>query len=115
LALFAWISAPEGVPRTILHGDEIPSAATNWSGQNYGGFRNADLDELLEALPQELDAERRRAGFAKLQAIYAEQLPAIPLWFQTSAYVLPAWLEGLRPTGNLSPSSLWAEAWRATK
>lgn len=115
LALFAWISAPEGVPRTILHGDEIPSAATNWSGQNYGGFRDSGLDALLEALPQELDAERRREGFSRLQAIYAEQLPAIPLWFQTSAYVLPAWLEGLRPTGNLSPSSLWAEAWRSAR
>ena len=113
LALFAWISAPEGVPRSTLHSDEIPSEARNWSGQNYGGYRNAGMDALLEAIPIELDAAKRRVLWARLQAIYAEELPALPLWFRADAHVWPRWLEGVRPTGHLNPSTLWAEAWRA--
>ncbi|MBW8269059.1 peptide ABC transporter substrate-binding protein [Caldovatus aquaticus] len=112
LALFAWISAPESVPRSTLHSDEIPRPERNFSGQNYGGFRNAEMDALIEAIPLELDPERRRPLWHRLQAIYAEELPALPLWFRADAHVWPPWLEGVRPTGHLNPSSLWAEAWR---
>jgi len=114
-ALFAWISSPENVPRSTLHSDEIPTAERNWSGQNYTGFRNAEMDALLEALPIELDRERRRALWHRLQAIYAEELPAIPLWFRSDAHVWPLWLEGVRPTGHLTPSSNWVEQWRVAR
>jgi peptide/nickel transport system substrate-binding protein len=110
--MFAWISSPENVPRTTLHSDEIPTAERNWSGQNYTGFRNAEMDALLQAIPIELDREKRRALWQRLQAIYAEQLPAIPLWFRADAHVWPTWLEGVRPTGHLAPSSLWVQEWR---
>jgi peptide/nickel transport system substrate-binding protein len=112
LAMFAWISSPENVPRSSLHSDEIPRAERNFSGQNYPGFRNAEMDALLEALPIELDAERRRPMWNRLQAIYAEELPSLPLWFRQDAHVWPVWLDGVRPTGHLSPSSLWVEQWR---
>ena len=59
-ALFAWISAPESVPRSNLHSEEIPTEARNWSGQNYPGYRNPEMDALLEAIPQELDRDKRR-------------------------------------------------------
>lgn len=114
-ALFAWISSPENVPRTTLHSAEIPTAERNWSGQNYTGFRNAEMDALLEALPIELDRERRRVLWHRLQAIYAEELPAIPLWFRSDAHVWPLWLEGVRPTGHLNPSSNWVEQWRVAR
>ncbi len=111
-AMFAWISSPENVPRTSLHSEEIPTAERNWSGQNTTGFRNAEMDALLDAIPVELDRERRRALWHRLQAIYAEQLPAIPLWFRSDAHVWPLWLDGVRPTGHLNASSNWVEEWR---
>jgi peptide/nickel transport system substrate-binding protein len=111
-ALFAWISGPENVPRTTLHSDEIPSAERNWSGQNFGGWQDAEMDALLEALPQELDPEKRRGMWSRLQAIYAEELPSLPLWFRADAHVWPRWLDGVRPTGHLHPTSLWVEEWR---
>jgi len=110
--MFAWISSPENVPRTTLHSDEIPRAERNWSGQNYTGFRNAEMDALLEVIPVELDREKRRLLWHRLQAIYAEQLPSIPLWFRADSHVWPNWLENVRPTGHLAPSSLWVETWR---
>lgn len=71
------------------------------------------MDALLLAIPIELDREKRRALWARLQAIYAEELPALPLWFRQDAHVWPRWLDGVRPTGHLNPSTLWAEEWRA--
>lgn len=112
IALFAWISSPENVPRTILHSDEIPRPETNFSGQNYPGFRNARMDALLEALPYELDREKRQGMWSEVQAIYARELPVLPLYFRADAHVWPRWLSGVRPTGHLNPSTLWVEEWR---
>jgi peptide/nickel transport system substrate-binding protein len=112
LAMFAWISAPEGVPRSNLHSEEIPTESGNWSGQNYGGYRNPEMDALLQAIPVELDREKRRVLWARLQHIYAEDLPSLPLWFRADAHVWPQWLDGIRPTGHLNATSLWVEEWR---
>jgi peptide/nickel transport system substrate-binding protein len=112
MALFAWTSAPENVPRTTLRSDEIPTASTGWRGQNYGGFRNHEADQLIDAIEIELARDRRAQLWRELQALYAEQLPALPLFFRADAYVLPKWLKGVTPTGHQYPTTLWIEQWR---
>lgn len=111
LALFAWLSAPESLPRTTLHSESIPSQANNWAGQNSTGFRNAEMDRLIEAAAIELDRDRRKAMWAEIQRIYATELPAIPLYFRAESYVLPKWLKGVRPTGHKYGTTNWIEDW----
>jgi peptide/nickel transport system substrate-binding protein len=112
LALFAWISSPENVPRTTLHSEAIPTEANGWAGQNYTGYRSARMDELIDAITIELDRDRRRKLWAELQELYAQDLPALPLFFRASPYILPAWLDGLVPTGHQGPPTLRVEQWR---
>lgn len=112
LALFAWVSSPENVPRTLFHSDEIPRAERNWSGQNYTGYRDSEVDRLIEAIPVELDAEKRRPLWSELQRRIAADLPALPLWHRSDAHVWPRWLEGVTPTGHQNYSSLWVTEWR---
>ncbi|MFQ5939373.1 MAG: peptide ABC transporter substrate-binding protein [Alphaproteobacteria bacterium] len=113
LAMFAWISSPEGVPRTTLHSDQIPTPENNFSGQNYTGFRDAEMDALIDRIEVELDRAARRRMWRRLQQIYAEALPVIPLYFRANAYILPKWLAGVEPTGHQYTSTLWVENWRA--
>ncbi len=115
LAMYAWISAPEGVPRTTLHSAHIPNKDNNFAGQNYTGFRNDEMDELLETIEVELDRTKRKKLWRRLQEIYATELPVIPLFFRAEPYILPKWLKGLEPTGHQDPSTLWVENWRAEK
>ncbi len=112
VALFAWVSAPESVPRTTLHSSFIPTAANNWSGQNTTGFKNAEADTLIDRIERELDREKRRALWHRLQVLYAEELPALPLFFRADGYVLPHWLDGVVPTGHQYSTTLWIEQWR---
>ncbi|MGD9884182.1 MAG: peptide ABC transporter substrate-binding protein [Reyranella sp.] len=112
LAMFAWVQSPGGVPLTILKSTEIPSAANGWSGQNYSGYRNADMDKALDNAERELDAQKRRAFFADIQRLYAEDLPVLPLFFRVDPFVIPKQLKGVAPTGHLNSSTLWIEQWR---
>lgn len=112
LALFAWVSSPENVPRSTLHSSQIPSAANGWTGQNHSGFADPRMDALLDAIEAELDKPKRVALWRQLQHLYAEELPALPLYFRADGYILPAGLRGFQATGHQNPSTLWIENWR---
>ena len=50
MAMFAWLSAPENIPRTIMHSTMIPTPENGFSGQNYVGFSNPEADKLIDDL-----------------------------------------------------------------
>ena len=112
LAMFAWYSAPESVPRQTLDSHQIPSAANGWSGENYAGFADPRMDALMDSIEVELDRPRRRELWRQLQQLYAEELPALPLYFRADAHIWPKGLTGITPTGHQDPSTLWVEDWR---
>ena len=111
LAMYAWVEQPEGVPRSTLHSEEIPSAANGWSGQNYPGYKNPEMDKALDAAEREPDTDKRRALFADIQRIHADDLPVLPLFFRVDPFVIPKQLKGVVPTGHLNSSTLWIEQW----
>ncbi len=115
MAMFAWLSAPENVPRTTLHSDSIPTAENNWGGQNYTGYKNPKMDALLEVIETELDRDKRKSMWSDLQHMYATDLPVLPLYFRANTYVLPKWLTGVRPTGHKYPTTNWVEEWKAVE
>jgi len=112
LAMYAWVQQPQGVPRSLLYSTEIPTAANAWTGQNYPGYRNPAMDAALDAAERELDETKRKAIFADIQRIHAEDLPVLPLFFRVDPFVIPKPLKGVVPTGHLNSSTLWVEQWR---
>jgi peptide/nickel transport system substrate-binding protein len=115
LAMYAWISAPENAPRSIFRSDEVPSAANSYAGQNLSDYKNPEMDHIIDALEIELDPQKRKALWAEAQRLYATDLPSLPLYFKSDAFILPKWLTGLRPTGNQAPSTLWVADWGEAK
>ena len=110
-ALFAWFSSPENVPRETLRSDQIPTAANNYSGENSEGYRNPEMDKLLDAIEVELDKTKRGALWKQFQALFAEDLPMLPITYRSDPYVIPVWLKGIEPTGHQAPTTLWVENW----
>ena len=113
MAMYAWISAPEDVPRSMLHSSEVPDASNGFAGQNASGFKNPEMDRLIDALEIELDPAKRKTLWAEIQSVYATKLPSLPLYFRSDTFILPKWLSGVRPTGNQYPSTLWVTDWTA--
>lgn len=110
--MYAWFSPPENVPRTILHSSMIPTAENGWAGQNFVGFRNPEMDDLIDRTERELNREKRLILWARIQRIYAEEVPVLPLYFRSNPFIFPKWLRGIDPTGHQYPTSLWVEEWR---
>jgi len=111
-AFYAWVTSPGNVPRTTLHSTEIPTAENNCSGQNYPGYRNPDMDKALEGAERELDPVKRRAFFADILRLYADDLPVLPMYFRVDSFVIPKQLKGIVPTGHQGSTSQWIETWR---
>lgn len=111
LALFAWVSSPELVPRSVLHSSEIPTAENNYAGQNYTGVNIPELDAAIEAVETGLTLEERLPHWETIQQIYSDELPVLPLFWRPNPYIYPLWLRGARPTGHLNASTNWIEDW----
>ncbi len=112
LALFAWMSSPENVPRLTLYSDMVPTKENNFAGENVGGYKNPQMDRLIDAIEVQLDRDKRRDLWYRLQELYAEDLPDLPLTFRADPFILPKWLQGVEPTGHQYPTTLWVENWR---
>ena len=115
LAMYAWISDPESSPRTTLHSVEIPSEDNNWVGSNIPGYRNAEMDRLIDEVEVTLEREKRLKLFAEIQNLYVSDLPVIPLYYRASPFIIPKWLNGVEPTGNTSTTTLWVENWSVSR
>ncbi|CAK0754444.1 peptide/nickel transport system substrate-binding protein [Azospirillaceae bacterium] len=115
MALFAWLSAPANIPRSTLHSSMIPDADNRFAGQNYPGLRHPEVDQVLDDLEVVCEPAASRALWRRLQQLYAELLPALPLYYRADAYIKPKWLSGVVPTGHMSPSTLWIEDWRVSR
>jgi peptide/nickel transport system substrate-binding protein len=113
MAMYSWFGTPGQVPRSTLHSSAIPTAENSFSGQNFTGFAHPEMDALIDAIEIELNQDKRTALWGKLQALYARELPALPLYFNTSTTLVPSWLKGVEPTGHDAPTSLWVETWAA--
>jgi peptide/nickel transport system substrate-binding protein len=87
------------VPRTfevaLTNWDQVgdPDPYVQWhssqnagNGQNYSGWQNAEADALMEQARRTTDAEQRKALYHQFQAIFAGELPALPLYYPVYTY-----------------------------
>lgn len=113
--MYAWTSSPKNVPKTTLHSSMIPSEKNNYAGQNYPGYINPEMDKVLDDLEVVCEPKAHQTLWDSLQRIYADELPALPLYYRAEAYFTPKWLKGVVPTGHMHPTTLWIENWSVTE
>lgn len=111
LAMFTWSKDPVQLNESFWRCDQTPRESNGWKGQNYPGYCNARVDELLLAMVRELDDAKRAEIGKQVEAILAEDLPQLPLYFRKEISVVPKDLVGWRPTGLLAPMGWNAHEW----
>lgn len=58
------------------------------SGPNYTHFRNKEYDELFEMARSEIDQNKRRVLYAKMDSIVMEESPVIPLFYDQVSHFI---------------------------
>jgi peptide/nickel transport system substrate-binding protein len=111
LAMFTWSKDPVQLNEAFWRCDQIPSEKNGWKGQNYPGYCNPKMDALLAQMVRELDDKKRAAIGREVDALLAEELPQLPLYFRKEISVVPKNLVGWKPTGLLSPMAWNAHEW----
>lgn len=111
MALYSWVSIPDNSPRSVLHSTSIPSAKNSWAGQNFTGYKNAEVDKLIDALEQELDAKKRADIGKKVIEFYAKDIPVIPMYYRATNAVIPKGLKNYRLSGHIFYETLAVEDW----
>jgi peptide/nickel transport system substrate-binding protein len=110
MVLITSILSPAFLPYFFWHSNQIPAPANNLEGLNSSGWRNAENDRLLDQIAEELDTAKRVQLLRRQQELWAEELPAIPLFFSLSLHTSKKALKGIKPgvTGDI----LWGlEHW----
>ncbi|MGV1822394.1 peptide ABC transporter substrate-binding protein [Agrobacterium tumefaciens] len=103
--------SPSVSPRIALGSDAIPSAGNNGVGNNFSAYSNPEMDKAISDLESALDPDTAKQKWAKVQDIFAEDLPMLPLYFYPRAYVTVTDLKNFRQ-GTLDPLQIWSEEWR---
>lgn len=95
----------------IFHSDRIPTPEEPNRGGNRGAYVNPTVDALIEAGRVAADRASRKAAYARIQAILAEELPYVSLWHEDVVVVRRAGLEGFEPLPDASLFGLWRAGW----
>ena len=111
MALFAWFSSPESTPRSTLHSESIATEENNYTGQNYTGWRNPEVDGLIEEIDVTFDAAKRKELVGKILYHYTNEVPVIPLYYRAQSTVLPKNMVGLQLVGHQFGEGNHVEYW----
>lgn len=82
------------------------------ASDRYRGLAGPWFDVLLAAAAAAPEPVDKRALYAELQRLWAEALPAIPLYQELRVDVAPRALEGVQPSPNNDPLTWNAAQWR---
>jgi peptide/nickel transport system substrate-binding protein len=83
------------------------SSETPPAGLNRGGYANPRADRFIEAGARETDRDRRRADYAGLQVLLAEDLPCVWLWHKDVRAASGPRLRGFTLTSGADFRPLW--------
>jgi peptide/nickel transport system substrate-binding protein len=73
-------------------------------GQNYTGFDNKDASDWLEAARITTDRVQRYEYYRKFQELFAEELPALPLYYPTYKYAISSRVKRVQVPPLIYPS-----------
>lgn len=86
LFMFAWGSDAIGEDGSLFATAQIPTAANGYTGTNYPKYSNPAYDTVWKQSMVEFDRAARIRLFDRLQTIWNEDLPVIPLYSRLDAY-----------------------------
>ena len=114
-ALYAWVAGLDPDNSSLWHSRNIPAAGNGYQGQNYPGWRNAEVDSLTDQGARLVDIEARRQVYFRIQELIIQEAPVIPLYFRSNIDAVRDTVVNYKPNPTQA-GNLWnAVEWGLTK
>lgn len=111
MAMYGYVLGADPDNTALWHSRNIPSPANSYEGQNYSGWRNAEVDSLTVAGARTYDMEERKRIYFRIQELIAHELPCIPLYFRANIDMVNSRVVNFQPSptpaGNLWNAWAW--------
>jgi peptide/nickel transport system substrate-binding protein len=93
-----------------LHSRYIP--AKGGMGRNSIAYESAEVDRLLDAGVKEVDQDKRKVIYGRLEEVFAEDLPYLPIYHYVVIRATKAAVQGFEPNPNMqdytwNPNEWW--------
>jgi ABC-type transport system substrate-binding protein len=85
----------EGLNLPDYRTDSISRPETRWTGQNRGGWSNAEYDRIVQTFLTALEPRERQDAVAQAARVLTEDLGVIPLHFNPGVIAQAAGISGL--------------------
>ncbi len=92
-----------------LHSRYIP--AKGGMGRNSIAYENAEVDRLLDAGVKEVNHDKRKKIYFRLQEILAEDLPYLPIYHYVNIRATKAAIQGFQPNPNMQEYTWTPNEW----
>ena len=92
-----------------LHSRYIP--AKGGLGRNSIAYENPEVDRLLDAGVRDLDREKRKKAYFRLQEVLADEVPYLPIYHFVNIRGTRKGIEGFRPNSNMQEYSWNTNEW----
>jgi len=111
LALYGWSASPPTVCGAWLS-SRIPSAATNFTGENFSGYASASYDDACRRALRSLDPAELKTALQDAQTELLAATPTAFLAWRATWFIARASIEGFQPDVT-APGAFWnAEQWK---
>jgi len=94
MAMYAWVMSPTSDCDQLYTSDGIPNEGNGWAGQNYPGYKNAEMDRLCKAASREVDEAKRNQLLNQSVQLFSRDIPALPLYIRASVAAAKPGLQG---------------------
>ncbi|GIV77899.1 ABC transporter substrate-binding protein [Litorilinea aerophila] len=102
-ALIGWDLTGDPDPYPLWH-----STQAEGGGQNYSGWANEEADTLMEQGRAIVNEEERRALYVRFQQLFADELPALPLYYPVYTYGVSSRVHNVQIGALAHPSERFA-------
>ncbi len=87
-----------------LDGFELWHSSQGEEGMNFTGFADPTADEALLEARQASSIEERNEQYAEFQQAFAEQVPAVVLFYPRYHFAVSDWVQGAEPAPLVNPA-----------
>ena len=111
IAFYSMSGSPESDARSMYHSSFIPTEKNSYAGQNTSGWKNAEVDKILDQEEVEFDPAKRTKLMHRMMKLYTEELPSLPVYHRLVGSVTPSNLEGYEISPSQFTEFLAIENW----